>query len=342
MQKKTVPRGAKLVIYQATNRNTGKIYIGKAKLGMSHAKSRHHQRAKFRWKYGCDGYFYSSIRKHGWGAFDWEVIDQVETYDELDPREIAWIAFTRSYLDKSVGYNMTPGGDGGAGRTLSARQIEGLRERFSGEGNVCWGKFGADHPAYGHVKSVEGRAAISRALTGRTLSQDTRRKLSLSRIVLTAESKAETAKRKEEERVAKRTETARRKAAGEYKGENAGPSKVSDAQRAEICLRRAAGESYRSISEDFPLGLTGVRAVAKDWGPLNGFPFEKIVAHSDHRSKLTDDQRREIIGRHRNGDTITKLAEAFEVGATTIYWTISEWRPRNDLPYVRLSGSWVG
>jgi len=330
-----------MIVYKATNLVTGKIYIGKTVRTLSHAKARHHERAKRQWKYGCDSYFYASIRKHGWEAFDWKIIDQGETDAEIQQLERDWIAFTGSYTDRKIGYNMTPGGDGGAGRKLSAEQVEFLRDRVSGEGNMGWGKFGEDHPAFGHTKSAEVRAAISRAHKGKVVSPETRAKLSKTRISIFADQKAETERRREVERQARQAEHQAKKAAGAFKGENGRASKVTDQQqRAEICMRRAAGESYRSISEDFPLVLTGVRAVAEVWGPRNGFPFEKIFAKSDHRLKLTDAQRLEVIARYSHGESIADLARSFSVGATTIYSTITVWGPRNGHEYKRRKGAW--
>ncbi|GLC63093.1 hypothetical protein PLESTB_001979900 [Pleodorina starrii] len=313
LQEKSVPRGSSMIIYRATNRITGKIYIGKTVRHLYHAKARHRQRAMRRDLYGSDSYFYAAIRKHGWSAFDWTIIDQGENDTELQALERAWIAQTGSYRDRSIGYNMTPGGDGGAGRKLSPEQIAGISLRSSGKGNPGWGKFGKAHPAYGHIKSPEVRAAISRAHKGKKVSSETRAKLSATRVAMFAEQRRETLRRQEEERCARRAAQAAKKAAGGFKGEKARASKVTDQQRAEICRRRAAGESYSAIARDVSLKLTGVRAVVLHWGPLNGYPFLRVVAASNHRAKLTDKDRMTIISRYNDGEAIAALASAFNV-----------------------------
>ena len=45
---------------------------------------------------------------------DIEIIEYIDENDreKLKEREIYWIAYYNSYLDRSKGYNMTPGGDG--------------------------------------------------------------------------------------------------------------------------------------------------------------------------------------------------------------------------------------
>lgn len=47
---------------------------------------------------------------------DIEIIEYIDGNDrkKLQEREIYWIAYYNSYLDRSKGYNMTPGGDGGS------------------------------------------------------------------------------------------------------------------------------------------------------------------------------------------------------------------------------------
>ena len=62
---------------------------------------------------------------------------------------------------------------------------------FAGENNPQYGKFGADHPGYGHTKTPEGRAAISAALIGRYVSPETRSKIAEAKSNVTDEVRAE-------------------------------------------------------------------------------------------------------------------------------------------------------
>ena len=152
---------------------------------------------------------------------------------------------------------------------------EGL---YAGENNPQYGKFGANHPAYGNKHTDEAKEKIAQAHRGKVVSIETRKKLSETRIRIMAPQKAETKKRNERIRLEKKATHKRNIELGVYKGENAGPSKISDYERKEICLRRYEGESYKQISNDYPLGLTGIKAVCDTWGPRNGFPVKKIVA----------------------------------------------------------------
>ena len=53
-----------------------------------------------------------AIMKHK--TKDIEIIEYIDENDRelLKEREIYWIAYYNSYLDRTKGYNMTPGGDG--------------------------------------------------------------------------------------------------------------------------------------------------------------------------------------------------------------------------------------
>jgi group I intron endonuclease len=305
-----------MIVYKATNISNGKIYIGKTIRTLSHAKARHHQRARFAWKYGTQSRFYSAIRKYGEENFSWEIIFVGNSDEDIQAAERRYIAELKSY-DKSLGYNMTPGGDGGAGKTLSSQHKQKLRIAFSGQRNPMAGKTGKDHPAYGHKKSPEQKALISAAHLGRPKSDQQRILLSIAKKktsrfsdqdylkmralyeqghgsyhigetfscqpsvvlkILAREFPGLERREKSTSSQRKRNAFVEKRDSGAYKGEKAGPSKVSDKDRAEMCIRRANGDSYGTIADAYPIGLTGVRAIIKDWGPPNGFPFMKMIA----------------------------------------------------------------
>lgn len=315
-----------MIVYVARNKLNGKQYVGKTIVSLSHARQRHHQRAKFIWKYGVFSRFYTALRKYGTDAFEWSVVYHGTSDADIQRKERELIELWQT-MDPDVGYNMTPGGDGGAGKTLSPQHKAKLKAAFSREGNPQFGKTGALHPAFGHRHTAETKSRIAQAHKGRVVSEATRQKLSQTRTSMYA---AQKAARLERERLAKllKAEAFRQRVeAGEFKGEGAGASKVTNEERAEICRRRAAGESYASIASDFPVGLTGVRAICADWGPLNGFPFGKIVAKRG--SKLSDETRREICRSHRQGVIYRDLAARYGVSETTIHSVVRAWGATN-------------
>lgn len=94
------------IIYKATNIENGLIYIGQTIQGLDTRKAGHISNA-----FGSQSslYFHRAIRKYGEDNFTWEIIDESETKEELNEKEMYWIGFYDSY--KGDGYNVTFGGD---------------------------------------------------------------------------------------------------------------------------------------------------------------------------------------------------------------------------------------
>lgn len=94
-----------MVIYKITNIVNGKVYIGQTKellskrfLGHCHCKSHR-------------SHISSAIIKYGRENFTIDQIDQAQTQEELDNKEIYWISFYDS-INRDKGYNILPGGSG--------------------------------------------------------------------------------------------------------------------------------------------------------------------------------------------------------------------------------------
>ena len=101
------------VIYKATNRVNGKVYIGQTIQGLRARQLRHMQDAKN----NKDTVFCRALRKYGEESFDWEIIDYGYSPDDLDAKEVYWIFHHNSYVNEenSNGYNMKYGGRGLSG-----------------------------------------------------------------------------------------------------------------------------------------------------------------------------------------------------------------------------------
>lgn len=97
-----------MIIYKATNKINGKIYIGKTAKSLSNRKSRHKSNAKNK-KY----HFHNAINKYSLNGFNWEIIDTANTIEELNQKEIYHIALTSAFSCNNIGYNTTSGGDNG-------------------------------------------------------------------------------------------------------------------------------------------------------------------------------------------------------------------------------------
>lgn len=133
-------------IYKITNLINGHSYIGKSK-NIYERWSEHKRESQLpesTWeknKRHEQTQLHKAMRKYGVNQFSYEIIEEC-SLEELDKKEIYWIAYYNTYLDKNH-YNMTPGGDGyncGSGENAPGCKItqqecnlikEGLKNRMT-------------------------------------------------------------------------------------------------------------------------------------------------------------------------------------------------------------------
>lgn len=100
----------KKYIYKITNLINGKVYIGQT------------NNPQQRWKEHCrlgaltyinnknrHSRLYLAMKKDGIENFNFEIIEELT--EEYNEKEKYWIQYYNSFLDKSKGYNLTPGGE---------------------------------------------------------------------------------------------------------------------------------------------------------------------------------------------------------------------------------------
>jgi group I intron endonuclease len=102
------------IIYCYTNKNTGKKYIGQT-IHPEQRKRNHLHEAMER---NSDYYFHRSIRKYGWDAFDYEVLE--ENVENLNERENHYIDMYDTIWPN--GYNQCPA------NSLDKTAIEKMKE----------------------------------------------------------------------------------------------------------------------------------------------------------------------------------------------------------------------
>ena len=89
-------------VYRTTNLINGKIYIGK------------HRSEGFDTSYkGSGSLLWKAINKYGWESFSTELLASCFSLEELNEEEKLLISYFDSN-NRSIGYNILPGGDGGA------------------------------------------------------------------------------------------------------------------------------------------------------------------------------------------------------------------------------------
>lgn len=110
-------------IYKITNNVNGKIYIGLTTKGSGVRYRQHWNESRI----GEPAPIHKAMRKYGEENFTVEILDFAETVDELKEKEKYYIAKYNA-TDKSIGYNISLGGDGNFGYTHSEEIKQKLRE----------------------------------------------------------------------------------------------------------------------------------------------------------------------------------------------------------------------
>lgn len=150
-----------MVIYKVTNKENGKVYIGKTSRELKQRLWAHYKSVRS----GSETNFHNALRKYPKDSFQWEVIATTDNNDELNQLEVQFI---KEYDSFKSGYNMTEGGDGGftykKGTEMYDRikhklgkwkngnpgaTPEAIAKRLESFKNVDWPK-GEEHPNYGH------------------------------------------------------------------------------------------------------------------------------------------------------------------------------------------------
>ncbi len=139
-----------MIIYKVTNIINGKIYIGQTKQSLIR-----------RWHSHCGKHshcsiLHNAIKKYGAENFTVEQIDVACSKEELDKKEIRWIAFYDCIAPK--GYNISSGGNGNRGYKPSEETL--IKRSIALKGIHT----GADNPA----KRVDVRQKMSVAAKSRT------------------------------------------------------------------------------------------------------------------------------------------------------------------------------
>lgn len=139
-----------MVIYKATNKANGKIYIGQTARTLQERMAehlRHHTTA-----------FDKALQKYGADGFVVEQIDTAETLDELNQKEAYWIRFYGCVLPN--GYNMCDGG----GNTQGYHHSEESKRKMSKSKATIY--IGADNPFHGKKHTEESKQKMSAARKG--------------------------------------------------------------------------------------------------------------------------------------------------------------------------------
>jgi group I intron endonuclease len=146
-----------MIIYKATNKITGKVYVGQTVLTLKKRIKSHLDASR---RKDQTIYFSLSLRKYGIENFIFEQIDSAESVDELNDKEQKWIKDLNTLAPN--GYNLTTGGNQGGSPSNSTRirMSKKQKDRFKN----------TPHPFTGREHSEETREKISKSSLGKKRS----------------------------------------------------------------------------------------------------------------------------------------------------------------------------
>lgn len=96
-----------MIIYKVTNKINGKVYVGQTIHSLEHRKSGHERDARCQKKTTVK--FHNALLKYGFESFDWEVLKECVSQEELDYWEDYYIK-EFDCLNRDKGYNLKSGG----------------------------------------------------------------------------------------------------------------------------------------------------------------------------------------------------------------------------------------
>lgn len=155
-----------MIVYKITNRNNGKIYIGRTTLNLKKRK----QRIAIESKRSDYGLIYNAISQDGMQNFDWEVLKYCKTRKDLNRCQGLYIKHYKT-TDIKFGYNCTTGG-------VTPHLVERTRKKIGDTRNRRNIGKGKNHPTYGTHQSKETKAKCRLKMKGRTIPTSVKEKIS--------------------------------------------------------------------------------------------------------------------------------------------------------------------
>jgi group I intron endonuclease len=125
------------IIYKATNTINNKSYIGQTTRTLEKRISDHSAASKNT----KHRYFTNAIKKYGITNFNWQILEQCKTKEELDLAEIKWIEHFNT-LNEDFGYNLKTGGSYGKHSDKTKKIIADgkVKEKNPMYGKSSWNK----------------------------------------------------------------------------------------------------------------------------------------------------------------------------------------------------------
>lgn len=168
-----------MIIYHAYKKDEPCFYIGKTIHSLNHRRRQHENESRH---LRCNSHFYKAMRKYGIDAFEWRILEQCDTIEELNNAEIKWIALVRECGHRL--YNISDGGTGGDMGGSKYWATNGIRDETKEKISNTLKEYFATHShpmkgktCVGKPHTEEAKKKISAANIGHNVSEITRQKL---------------------------------------------------------------------------------------------------------------------------------------------------------------------
>ncbi|WP_088041536.1 GIY-YIG nuclease family protein [Bacillus sp. EAC] len=304
------------IIYRATNTVNGKMYIGQTVKTLQVRMVNH--RSDAMGKVSKSNYhFHRAIRRYEFEAFEWEVIDEADNYEDLNEKEKYWIDYYDTFNN---GYNMTVGGEGSNGYiiteedTLKRIKSQGVKPfiLFDTEGNikgeyevVKWVEKELEIPSGGIFSTLYNTAFSTTSYNGTTYSAiytDDFTHLAMW------------------ERIYKINNPHK------ARGEDSAMAKLTEKQVLEIIDLILDGFSYKEISNKYDIHVNTISSIAKreNWSHVKlSIDIAKRLQELIERNRevyghLSDEEVREMRLNFMDGATIEEMTQEYEMSEKAI------------------------
>lgn len=238
-----------MFVYLIWHKPTGKCYVGQTVMTVAERMRSHRSKAKNAKK--CNEMAVTAaIRKHGWGEFDYAILEQCNDQDELNDTERYWINHYDSLAPN--GYNIQAGGTLGVD---AAAARERRRQSAIGRALSDETKRKISEANKGKVVSDEAKAKMAAAKIGSSRSDETKEKI---RVAFTGRAITDEAKAKMSEA---------RKAAGHARGSSHPKTKLTETDVIEIRRLYENGEKPKQIAVlyDLPASTVSNIVARRSW-----------------------------------------------------------------------------
>lgn len=170
------------LVYTATCQVTSKVYVGITSRTLKERVRKHVSKARR----GSKTYFHKALRKYGALSFTWSIYEEGLSWEAACSLEKAIIQ-ERNLCNHENGYNITKGGEGSLGVAPSTEIKDRIRASLKAwhasedpEARALRAKVSAIRQ--GSKASFDTRKKLAGALRGRVLSEESRQKLSASKM----------------------------------------------------------------------------------------------------------------------------------------------------------------